>query len=238
MNATAGGETKTQARKAGLLYVLVALTAPIGLIYVPGRIIETGNATATAEHIRALASLLRLGIASELFHQAVEVFLVLVLYRLMKPVDPPLARQMAVLGFIPIPIVFLNVLNEIAALTVTSGVGYLAVFDKTQLDALAMLFLRLHSQGLQVAAVFWGLWLIPFGVLIIRSRFIPSILGISIIVGGIGYVLGSLSSLVIPDRAFWLFDAAGILQLGELPIIAWLVIWGARVAAAAPTASR
>lgn len=234
MNAMAGVETKNQARKAGLLYVLVALTAPIGLIYVPGRIIETGNAAATAEHIRTLASLVRLGIASELFHQAVEVFLVLTLYRLLKPVDAPLARQMAVLGFIPIPIVFLNVLNEIAALTVTSGVGYLAGFDKTQLDGLAMLFLRLHSQGLQVAAVFWGLWLIPFGVLIIRSRFIPGILGISIIVGGMGYVLGSLSSLVIPDRAPWLFDVASILQLGELPIIAWLAIWGARAVAPTP----
>src|SRR4051812_5294333 len=105
-----------QARLAGLLYTLVALTAPIGLIYVPNELFVAGNATATADHIRASGGLLRLGMASELFHQAIEVFLVLVLYALFKPVHKPLARQMVVLGLLPIPIVFANVVNESAAL--------------------------------------------------------------------------------------------------------------------------
>src|SRR5208337_561628 len=154
--------TRKQARIAGMLYALIAVTAPVGLSYVPGQLFGSGDAMATADHIRASESLLRVGIASELFHQTIEVFLVLVLYDLFKPVNKSLARQLAILGLVPIPIVFLNVLNEIAALILVSGASFLAVFTAPQLDALAMFFVRLHGQGLQVAAIFWGLWLFPF----------------------------------------------------------------------------
>ena len=159
---------KKQARRAGLLYTLVAVTGPVGLVYVPGKLFVADDATATADRIRAAGWLLHVGILSELFHQTIEVFLVLVLYALFKPVDTPLARQMAILGFLPIPIVFLNVVTESAALMLVSGAHFLAVFDKAQLDAAALLCVRLHGKGLQAAAVFWGLWLFPFGALIIR----------------------------------------------------------------------
>jgi len=221
--------TKRQLRIAGLLYVLVAITGPIGLIYVPGKVYEPGDATATAEHLRSLEPLVRLGIASELFHQVVEIFMVLILYDVFKPVSRTLARQLAVLGLIPIAIVFLNVLNEVAALIFASGAHYLAVFDKTQLDSLALVFIRLHQQGFQVAAVYWGLWLFPLGLLILRCGFIPKVLGISVMIGGAGYVLGSIVALVLPQYTTPFGDIAGILELGELPIIAWLAIWGARV---------
>lgn len=221
--------TKKQARTAGLLYGLVALTAPVGLIYIPGKLFVTDDAAATADHIRASSLLLHVGIASELFHQAIEVFLVLVLYALFKPVNKPLARQMAILGFLPIPIVFLNVLNEIAALLLVSGANFKAVFDKPLLDALAMLFIRLHGQGLQVASIFWGLWLFPFGLLIMRCGFIPKALGILVMVAGVGYLLGSFTSLILPHPVGILGDVAGILTLGEPPIIIWLLIWGAKV---------
>ena len=223
--------TRKQARIAGLLYVLIAITAPVGLIYVPGKLFVLGDATATADHIRMSESLLRMGIASELFHQTIEVFLVLVLYALFKPVNASLARQLAVLGLVPIPIVFLNVLNEIAALILVSGANFLAVLGKPQLDALAMLCLRLHGQGLQVAGIFWGLWLFPFGLLIMRCGFIPKALGASVIIAGIGYLLESFTSLILPHSMSTVGDVAGILELGELPIIAWLVIWGAKTQA-------
>jgi hypothetical protein len=220
--------TRKQARIAGLLYVLIAATAPIGLIYVPGKLLVTGDATATAEHIRASESLLRMGIASELFHQTIEVFLVLVLYGLFKGVNKPLARQLAILGLVPIPIVFLNVLNEVAALILVSGANFLAVFGKPQLDALAMIFFGLHGQGLQVAGIFWGLWLFPFGLLVMRCGFIPKVLGVLLMIAGLGYVLDSFTSLILPHYASTVGDVAGILELGELPIILWLLIWGAK----------
>ena len=227
--------TRKQARIAGFLYALIAVTAPIGLIYVPGKLFVIGDAAATADHIRISGSLLRMGIASELFHQTVEVFLVLALYGLFKPVNTSLARQLAILGLVPIPIVFLNVLNEIAALILVSGANFLAVLGKPQLDAWAMFFLRLHSQGLQVAGIFWGLWLFPFGLLVMRCGFIPKALGVLLMIAGLGYVLESFTSLILPRYIDTVGDVAGILALGELPIIPWLLIWGATARPSNPT---
>ena len=229
--------TKQQARLAGLLYALIAVTAPVGLLYVPGKLFVSGDAAATADHIRGSESLLRMGIASELFHQTVEVFLVLVLYGLFKPVNTSLARQLAILGLIPIPIVFVNVLNEIAALTLVSGANFLAVLGKPSLDALAMLFIRLHGQGLHVAAIFWGLWLFPLGLLVMRCGFIPKALGALVMIGGFGYVLESCLALILPPYAGTLGDVAGILELGELPIIPWLLFWGAKAPRSKPTSA-
>jgi hypothetical protein len=165
--------TTRQARIAGSLYLLLALTAPIGLLYVPGKLFVSGNATATADNIRASEGLLRIGIASELIHQTIAVFLVLALYRLFKTVDEALAKQVVILGaLVSVPIMFVNVLNEIAALVLVSGADFLSVFAKPQLDALAYLFFRLHDQGIFLASIFWGLWLFPFGMLVLRSGFI------------------------------------------------------------------
>jgi hypothetical protein len=95
-----------------------------------------------------------------------------------------------------------------------------------------MLFIRLHGQGLQVASIFWGLWLFPFGLLIMRCGFIPKVLGILVMVAGLGYLLGSFTSLILPHHVGILSDIAGILTLGEPPIILWLLIWGAKAQSA------
>jgi len=222
--------TKKQARVAGLLYLLGAIIAPVGLMLVPSKLIVPGNATATADHIRASESLLRIGIASELIHQVIFIFLVLALYRLFKVVDQNLAALMVILGaVVSVPIVFLSVLNEIAALVLLSGADFVSVFDKSQLDTLAYLFLRLHSQGINLAAIFWGLWLFPFGILVIRSGFIPRVLGILLMIAGFAYLIDSFTSLLLPQHADLVSRFAMVLFFGELPIIFWLLIWGAKV---------
>lgn len=222
--------TKKQARIAGLWYLLLGITAPIGLLYVPGKLIVAGDAAATAEHLRTSGWLLRIGIGSELFHQAVCIFLVLALYRLFKAVNEQHASLMVILGaLVSVPIMFLNVLNEIAALILVSGANFLSVFEKPQLDALAYLFLRLHSQGIIVASIFWGLWLFPFGILIIRSGFIPRVLGYLLFIAGSAYLASSFTSLILPLYRHLVDQVALILELGELPIMFWLLIWGAKV---------
>jgi len=221
--------TKKQARIAGLLYFLVGITAPIGLEYVPRKLMVAGNATATADHVRALGSLLRIGIASELFHQAVAVFLVLALFRLFRDVNEPLARQMVILGaLVSVPVVFLNVVNEMAALMLVSGADFLSVFDPRQLDALAFLFLRLHDKGIEVASIFWGLWLFPFGMLVIRSGFIPRVLGVLLWMAGAAYLASAFTVVLLPHYAHRVGSFAMIFEIGELPIIFWLLIWGAK----------
>ena len=219
---------KRHAREAGLLYVLIAATAWIGLLYVPNALYVTGDAGATADRIRASEWLLRAGIATELFHQIVQIFLVLALYRLFERVNVALARQLVILGaLVSVPIVLLNVLNEIAALMLVGGDDFLAAFPRPQLDALAYLFLRLHSRGMSVAAIFWGLWLLPFGLLAIRSGFIPRVLGILLLVAGCAYVVDSMTTLVLPQYAKAVSSVAGVLEIAEVPMILWLAIWGA-----------
>lgn len=219
---------RQQARIAGWLYLLMGVAAPIGLIYVPGKLVVSGDAAATAERIRAAEGLLRLGIASELFHQVVAIFLVLAFYRLFRGVNPGLARQVVILGaLVSVPIVFVNVLNEIAALTLVHGAPFVAPFDQAQRDSLAYLFLRLHSHGLNVAQIFWGLWLFPLGLLAMGSGFIPRIIGFLLMLGGVGYLLDSATTLLVPSVAGPFRTIMMILGLSEVVMMLWLLVWGA-----------
>ena len=221
-------ETRRKARSAGLLYLLMGLIAPLGLIYVPGKLVVSENATATADNIRSSETLLRMGIGSELLHQVIFVFLILALFRLFRPVSERQAILMAVLGLVSVPIVMLNVVNEVAALIAVSGAAFLSVFSKGQLDALAYLFLRLHSQGINVATILWGLWLFPFGLLVIWSEFIPRVLGILLIIAGVGNVVSAATTVLLPRYAHQIDPVTTILGLGEIPIMIWLLFWGAR----------
>ena len=221
--------TDKAARIAGALYLALAITAPFHLIYIPRALIVTGNATATANNILAHETLFRLGIVAGLLDPVTFIFVVMALYRLLSGVNKAYASLMAILALVSVAVGFVNVLNHIAALTLFRGGDFLAVIDKNQLDALAMLFLRLHSQGNIINEIFWGLWLFPFGVLVKRSGFLPRILGVLLIVNCFAYLAQSLTSLLLPGYAGivaqWTFPAL----FGELWIMLWLLIKGAKV---------
>ena len=220
--------TRKQARVAGLLYLLAGITAPFCLIYVPRALNVPGDASATASRVRASATLLRMGIVSELIVAILFIFVVLALYRLLKGVNEKHALAMVTLFLVSVPISCLNVLNNIAALVLVSGADFLSAFEKGQLDALAYLFLSLHGQVIFVAAIFWGLWLFPFGMLVIRSGFIPRVLGVLLFIAGSGYLVSSFTSLLLPQYARLVSQFAMVLEAGELPIMLWLLIWGTK----------
>jgi hypothetical protein len=143
-------------------------------------------------------------------------------------VNKPLASLMVTLFAISIPISCLNVLNNIAALILVRGADFLSVFTKPQLDALAMVFLRLHSSGLLVAQIFWGLWLFPFGILVYRSGFIPRILGVLLILNGFAYPIQSFTSFLLPQYAGVVSRITFPVLFGEAAIILWFLIRGVR----------
>jgi hypothetical protein len=221
-------QTKRQARLAGLLYFLGSVPAPFGLIYVPNKLIVLNDPTATANHIRASESLLRFGIGCEVLTSIMFIFVVVALYRLFKAVNETNALAMMILLLVSIPISLLSVVNEVVALIVVSGADFLSVFDSGQLNVLAYILMRLHSRTLLVAEIFSGLWLVPFGILIIRSRFIPSALGYLLFVAALGYVASSLTFLLLPSYGPVVDTVASKLIFFELPIILWLLIWGAK----------
>ncbi|HEX8280726.1 MAG TPA: DUF4386 domain-containing protein [Chthoniobacterales bacterium] len=219
---------KRQSRTAALLYFINGLPAPFALLYVPSALIVRGDAAATANNVRTSEGLLRLGMAVELFSCTVAIFAILAFYRLFKAVSHKHAMAFTVLFLISIPISYLNVLNDLAALTVARSPAFLtAVFDQAQLDAFVLFFLRLHNQGVTLAQIFWGLWLFPFGTAVMRSSFIPRFVGIAAIVAGCGYVIASSVSLFLPPSARGFADLAMILGVGELTFL-WLLIWGAK----------
>ena len=219
---------KRTARLAGLLYMLMAIPAAFGLLYVPGRLIVHGDAAATAQNLLASESLFRLGIASELFSVVIFLLLALALYRLFEGVSRGQAALMAVLVAVQVPIAFLNQASSLAALVVVRDAGSFAAFDEPQQDALAMLLLRLHDQGTLVCEVFWGLWLLPLGSLVYRSRFLPRFLGVWLILAGLAYLAMSLTGLLLPQYQAVVSRVTFPLLLGEIAFMLWLLIVGAR----------
>jgi hypothetical protein len=211
-----------------LLYLVTCIPAPFSLIYVPNTLIVPGNATATASKILAHESMFRLGMAGEVITAIAFLFAVLALYRLLRGVNKRRASLMVTLFAISIPISCLNVLNEIAALILLRGADFLSVFTRPQLDALAMIFLRLHSSGLIVAQIFWGLWLFPFGILVYRSGFLPRILGVLLIINGSAYPIVSFTSLLLPQYRDVVSRITFPFLFGEAAIILWLLIRGAK----------
>ncbi len=221
--------TDKAARVAGAVYLALAVTDAFGLIYIPRTLIVRGNATATANNILAHETLFRLGIVSDLISSVIFIFLVMALYRLLSGVNKTHASLMVALVLVSATVGFMNALSNIAALILFRGGDFLSVFNKVQLDALAMLSLRLHGQGIVINEIFWGLWLFPFGVLVMRSRFLPRILGVLLLIACFGYLASSLALLLLPAYGQIVSRFAMVLALGELPIILWLLIKGAKV---------
>ena len=220
--------TKNPGRFVGLLYVLVSIPSVFALIYVPSKLIVHGNATSTANNIAAHETLFRFGIACGLIGQILFMWVALALYNLLKGVNQRHASLMLTLIVVSIPIALLNELNAIAALILVRGADFLSIFEKPQRDALAMLFLNLHSHGFGVAEIFWGLWLFPLGLLVYRSGFFPRILGVLLMVNCFTYLVDSFTSLLLPQYenivSRWMMP----LTFGELLFMFWLLIMGAK----------
>jgi hypothetical protein len=220
---------KAKARLAGILYVLMGIPAWFSLMYIPSAFVVRGDATATARNIVTSQSLYRLGILSELVSQTIFLVLVLVLYDLFKDADRKQARLMVMLVGVSVAFEFANCLNLVAPLILLSGADFLAVFSKPQLDALALVFLKLRNDGLGVISLIWGLWLLPFGVLVIKSGFFPKVLGVLLIVACFAYVTDSITSIMLPvpiPVVSTVTLAFG--GLGELAIVVWMIVVGAK----------
>lgn len=220
--------TKNPGRFAGLLYLLGSIPGWFALDYVPSKMIVYGNATATANNIAASETLLRLGIAADLICQTLFIFVALALYDLLKGVNRRHAVLMVILLAVSVPIAVLNELNSIAALVLVRGADFLSLFDKPQRDALAMLLLNLRHGGVELAGIFWGLWLFPLGMLVYRLGFLPRILGVLLMAACLAYLANSFTWLVVPRYEHVVYQWVNPLQGAELLLVLWLLIKGPR----------
>lgn len=221
---------KRTARLAGLLFALSAVTGGFGLLYVRSNVIVSGDAAATAGNIVASEFLFRAAIVSNLFSQVFLFFFGLTVYRLFKEVNKALATVFLASVMMTVGIAVVNALNNFGALLVLSQADYLKAFTAEQRNAMAMMFLRLNGSGQGLLEIFWVPYFFSFGLLIIRSRFLPKILGILLMIMSVGYAVNILNKFLIPQfyPAAFTRLAMTLGALGGISTILWLLIKGAK----------
>lgn len=213
-------ENLTQRKAVTILRILYPIWMIFGIfsiMYVPSVLIVSGDPATTATNILSNTFLFRAGIVGSLITQLIFIFTALLLYKLFERVNKNQSLLMIVLALVSVPIAMLNTLNRIAAL--------LSLENPQQM----MFFLDLNAQGIIIASIFWGLWLFPLGYLIYRSGYFPRIIGVFVIIGGIGYTLGSFIELLLPNFK-GLLSTLEIMTFGEIVFIIWLLVKGAKLA--------
>lgn len=219
----------TKARLAGFWYLVMGITGALGLMVIPSQLIVPGDAAATASNILQSPGTFRWGILVNLICQVSFVFAVLALKELFKGVDRKQSQLMVGLVYVSVPIAFLNTLNLVAAQLLLGDSNLIAAFDSQQLQSLSLFFINLYKQGTFLVETFWGLWLLPFGILTYKSGFLPKILGILLIVACFGYLAESVSSVIAPKQREIVSVFTSISgSVGELSFIFWVLIVGAR----------
>ncbi|HEV3218162.1 MAG TPA: DUF4386 domain-containing protein [Candidatus Acidoferrales bacterium] len=211
-----------------MLYFVSSLFGVFSLLYVPSVVFVSKDASDRANAIQAHQLLFRAGIVSNLIGTVGFIFVALALFDLLKDVGKKLATVMVTLIVLSVPISMLNEVNHLAALKLLTNPNISSSFQKPQIDAMVSLFLSLSGQGNLIAEIFWGLWLIPFGILVYKSGFLPRILGVLLVIACFGYLTDSFASLLYPGYPTVVDTVTKILTAGELPIIFWLLIMGAK----------
>jgi hypothetical protein len=214
---------------AGFWYLLLTLIGPLRLIYIPRKLFVDRNASATVHNIAAHEWLFRFGILGDLVCGVILIFLVMAFYRLFKGVDQNLAVLVVIFGGVmPALINFVGVVSDSGALMFVRGADFLSAFDKPQRDALVMLFLGLRDHQNTAAEILWGVWLFPLAVLVYRSGFLPRFLGVWLAINGFAYVTLSCTGVLLPQYQDKVFIISQPALFGELAIMLWLVIKGAK----------
>jgi hypothetical protein len=223
MERIAEASPRFKARMAGVSQLLEALTATFGQVIVLGRLVVAGNAAATAANILGHERLFWLGFASSLIGVAFHIAWALLMYELLRPVNRSLSLVAASIILVGCAIQALTSLLYLAPLLILQGGSSLSAFTPEQLEALALMFLKLNAYAFNIDLVFFGLWCVLTGYLIFRSTFLPRILGVLLAISGLGFV-----TYLYPPLAYHLFFPyiAVASALGEIPLELWLIVMG------------
>ena len=217
---------KRTARVAGLWYLGFTL-GPFYLLYVPSKTIVHNDATATAARILSHVTLYRWGMLAETLGMIIFIGLSLALYRLFENVDRHRARQLVAVVLVSSAVGVVAAVFSAAALLVFRGGDDFAAFDGHTREALGMLLIRIHGQANGINQMFWGLWLLPFGSLVVKSRFLPRWLGYWLLLDGLAWVVMSVTWFLAPDHSDALFRYFQPMFVAELAAMLWLLIMGA-----------
>jgi hypothetical protein len=220
---------KRIARFAGLWYLILAITSGYSWMFI-NKILVVGNATLTTNNILRLESQYLIAIVSNIIGQISFILLGLALYNLLKQVNKTQAKLMLSFILISVPIMFINIFFQTGSLLVLNRFDYLKVFSPDQINSISMLFMNLNIVGVHIVEIFWGLWLFPFSYLVYKSNYFPKIFAILLVISGLGYLIGSLSSLTHPGFYAAIEKFLSIPEaLGESVMVIWLLIIGIKI---------
>lgn len=220
------------ARTAGLLYLIVVLTGLFSLAYVPGQLLVAGDVAASLTNIAAREPLYRLSIAASMLCYTAFALLPMALYRLLAPWGRDVATAMVALALVSVPIGFAALQDQmnLLSLVVSSVAGGAA---QEQRMIMAEFALESSNNALRLVKVFWGLWLLPLGILVLRSRAVPRVLGLLLIAGCLGYLvdigIGLLAPGALGDKSRYIRLPAAV---GEIGTCLWLLLFGVRASQA------
>jgi hypothetical protein len=211
------------ARVAAFFFLIIFMLGMSTELFIRPAIIVPGDAATTVYNIMASGSLFRLSLVSDLIRQIFLLLLPLVLYKLLKPINKTIASLMVIFSLVSVAISMLNELNHFAVLVLSSSADYLRAFDTDQLQALVMFFLDLRKYGTYIPQVF-SLWVVLLGFLVFKSGFLPRILGILLMLGGLCYTVSAVLFVLFPNVDFMVFGLFAI--IGEMIFYLWLLIKG------------
>ncbi len=218
----AGVSPKSLARVAGVFYLLTILTGAFAQGFVADKLVVFGDAATTANNILAHKSLFQWGFTIYLIEMLCLTTTIALFYDLLKPVNKSVSFLTAAVGLAGCAIKTVSRILYIAPLFLLGGAPFLNVFSREQLQALALVFLRVNEAGAGIALAFFGFATVLKGYLIIRSWFLPRVLGVLGLVTGLGLLTFLWPPLGL--RLFTLIAALGL--IGALPQIVWLLAVG------------
>ena len=214
------------ARVAAFVFLIIFFLGMSTELFIRPGMIVPGDAAATVGNIAASEALFRLSLVSDLIRQALLMLLTLILYKLFKPVDNPIAALMVIFYLVCVPVSMLNELSHLAVLLLSRGAGYLTAFEADQLNALVMFFLDLRKYGTFIPQ-FFSFWVLLLGYLVFKSGFLPRILGILLMLAGLCYTVSAVLFLLFPNFDATIFGLFAF--IGEALFYLWLLIRGVNI---------
>lgn len=218
-----------EARLAGLCYLAVIAGGVFAALFVRGRLIVAGDAAATAAAIAAAEPLWRWGIAVHLLYLLPGAAFGVILYRLFRPAQETLALLALVLLACDVGLEALLLSALTVPLALGGDGGAFAALGAEQRDAIAYLAVRLFLTGWSFALFLFAGFCALIGVLVLRSRLVPRLLGVLMVGAGVGYAASALVGILAPagaSAAAWLLVPCFV---GELSLALWLAIRGVRL---------
>jgi Domain of unknown function (DUF4386) len=215
------------ARIGGVLYLVIIALGAIGEAVIRGGIVVPGNATATAANLRDMEWLWRLGIAGEVVLLVCATVLAVILYVLLRPVSRDLALAAVLFNVVCIAIEGVAAISLAGALFPLSDATYLTALAAEQINAMAVLSIRSHTDGFGIALIFFGVECVIVGYLIYRAGYMPRPIGVLMQIAGVCYVVNSFALLLSPPLSSVLFPAIVLPAfVAELSFALWLLVKG------------